>query len=158
MRWGFNTHTYDWTQYDIAMNISNRPSWGAHAEIPERGLAFYLNGQINNMSSYQDHYDNTAPNTLQGMVVLDLLHHKVSIIIDSIHIYRVISVALNSAGHEHIHQDFERWETTCSKWHGFHTSYWNHGYLDFSGRSLRGRTGSDTRYARPMHILPTFPL
>jgi hypothetical protein len=85
------------------MNISNRPSWGAHAEIPERGLAFYLNGQINNMSSYQDNYDNTAPSTLQGMVVIDLQRHKVSIIVDSIHIYQVMSVLLRVPGHEYIY-------------------------------------------------------
>lgn len=62
------------------MNVSNRPSWGTYAELPEHGLAFYLNGAIGNMSSYQDQFDGTTPQTLQGMVVLDLQNHKASFI------------------------------------------------------------------------------
>lgn len=61
------------------MNVSNRPSWGAYTEIPEHGLAFYLNGAIDNMSSWQDYSGDTGPQTLQGMIVLDLLHHKVGL-------------------------------------------------------------------------------
>lgn len=81
--WGFDTETYGWTQYDVLMNVSNRPSWGAYAEIPEYGLAFYLNGAMDSMSSWQDYSGDTAPRTLQGMVVLDLIHHKVSLSLNS---------------------------------------------------------------------------
>lgn len=76
--WGFDTETYGWTQYDVLMNVSNRPSWGEYAEIPEHGLAFYLNGAIGSMSSFQDWSGNSASRTLQGMIVLDLVHHKAS--------------------------------------------------------------------------------
>lgn len=79
LSWGFDTGTYEWTQYDVLMNVSNRPSWGAYAEIPERGLAFYLNGAIDSMSSWKDYYGDTAPRTLKGMVVLDLVQHKASL-------------------------------------------------------------------------------
>lgn len=86
MSWGFDTETYEWTQYDVLMNVSNRPSWGAFAEIPEHGLAFYLNGAVDNMSTLQDQFGETAPQTLQGMVVLDLVHHKASLVADSDHV------------------------------------------------------------------------
>lgn len=61
------------------MNVSNRPSFGTYTEIPEHGLAFYLNGAIDNMSSWQDYSGATEAQTLQGMIVLDLLQHKVGL-------------------------------------------------------------------------------
>ncbi|OTA94145.1 hypothetical protein M434DRAFT_30317 [Hypoxylon sp. CO27-5] len=74
-RWGFNTKTYDWTQYDVSMDIPERPSSGASAEAPELGMAFYLNGMITNMSSTTHYYDNITSSSLEGMVVLDLQNH-----------------------------------------------------------------------------------
>ncbi|KAI7785672.1 hypothetical protein LA080_006237 [Diaporthe eres] len=67
VHWGFDTETYGWTQYDVLMNVSNRPSWEAYAEISEHGLAFYLNGAIDSMSSWQDYSGDIAPRTLPGM-------------------------------------------------------------------------------------------
>lgn len=61
------------------MNVSNRPSWGSYTEIPEQGLAFYLNGAIDNMSSWQDYSSDAEAQTLQGMIVLDLRNHKVDL-------------------------------------------------------------------------------
>ena len=84
------------------MNVSNRPSWGAYAEIPEHGLAFYLNGAIDSMSSLQDYSGNSTPQTLQGMVVLDLLHHKASFVTD-LNITAFTMLRSNLTGQEHIH-------------------------------------------------------
>ncbi|KAI1415069.1 hypothetical protein F5Y13DRAFT_197071 [Hypoxylon sp. FL1857] len=57
------------------MSIPERPSSGAFAEVPERGLAFYLNGMVTNMSSTNHYYDNTTSSSIGGMVVLDLQNH-----------------------------------------------------------------------------------
>ncbi|KAK9771907.1 putative Peptidase A1 domain-containing protein [Seiridium cardinale] len=70
--WGLNTDTNDWTQHDVFLDAPERPSWGASAEAPEHGLAFYLNGLRNNMSSATTYSSNVAPSNLGGLVVLDL--------------------------------------------------------------------------------------
>lgn len=103
LSWGFNTETYGWTQYDVFLNVSNRPSWGAYAEMPEHGLAFYLNGAIDSMSSWQDYSGDTTPQTLQGMVVLDLKNHKASFVTDLDHIIAFVMLKCKFAGHKHIH-------------------------------------------------------
>ncbi|KAM0814001.1 putative Peptidase A1 domain-containing protein [Seiridium cardinale] len=70
--WGLNTNTNDWTQHDVFLDAPERPSWGASAEAPEHGLAFYLNGLRNNMSSATTYSSNVVPSNLGGLVVLDL--------------------------------------------------------------------------------------
>ena len=75
-RWGFNTESHGWTQYDVLLDVPQRPSWGASAEFPELGLAFYLNGLITNMSSIST--NDIAPTMLDGMVVLDLQNQTVN--------------------------------------------------------------------------------
>lgn len=77
-RWGFDTESHDWTQYDVLLDVPERPSWGAAAEMPEHGLAFYLNGLITNMSSITTDSADIAPTNLGGMVVLDLQNHTVT--------------------------------------------------------------------------------
>lgn len=84
------------------MNVSNRPSWGAYAEIPEHGLAFYLNGAIDNMSTLQDQFGDTAPQTLQGMVVLDLVHHKASLVAGPDHVTVLSTLISRVKGQKHI--------------------------------------------------------
>ncbi|CAJ2514047.1 Uu.00g021660.m01.CDS01 [Anthostomella pinea] len=74
--WGFNTKSHEWTQYDVVLGAPERPSWGASAEAPEQGLAFYLNGQVTNLSSAADKQGNALPDNLGGMVVLDLVNHE----------------------------------------------------------------------------------
>lgn len=84
------------------MNVSNRPSWGTYTEIPEQGLAFYLNGAIDNMSTWIDYSGDTAPQTLQGMVVLDLLHHKASLVTDLDHFIVFITLICEVIGQKYI--------------------------------------------------------
>lgn len=104
LSWGFNTETYGWTQYDVLMNVSNRPSWGAYTELPEHGLAFYLNGVIGNFSSLQDYSGGTATQTLQGMVVIDLLNHKAGFLFDINHFIVFMTLSSGIIGQEHIHR------------------------------------------------------
>ncbi|KAK7754885.1 hypothetical protein SLS62_003199 [Diatrype stigma] len=73
--WGFNTDSYGWTQYDVMIHVPGRPSWGAFAEVPEHGLAFYLNGLVTNMSSAATETANISASDMGGMVVLDLQNH-----------------------------------------------------------------------------------
>ncbi|KAK8055646.1 hypothetical protein PG993_000873 [Apiospora rasikravindrae] len=73
--WGFNTQTHEWTQYDVSLAAPQRPSWGAFAEAPEQGMAFYLNGMISNMSSAITASSNTPQTNLAGMIALDLQKH-----------------------------------------------------------------------------------
>ena len=58
------------------LDVPQRPSWGASAELPELGLGFYLNGLINNMSALNT--GDAAPTNLGGMVVLDLQNQTVN--------------------------------------------------------------------------------
>ncbi|KAJ5161690.1 hypothetical protein N7492_007082 [Penicillium capsulatum] len=48
--WGYGTSDKTWDQYDVSLNVPNRPAGGAPAEATERGLAFYLGGFMNNGS------------------------------------------------------------------------------------------------------------
>ncbi|KAK8035783.1 hypothetical protein PG991_001856 [Apiospora marii] len=70
--WGFNTQTHGWTQYDVSLAASQRPSMGSSAEAPDLGMAFYLNGMISNLSSASTANANTPPMILEGMIALDL--------------------------------------------------------------------------------------
>lgn len=76
-RWGFNTATHGWTQYDVSLNVPERPSWGAFAEAPNYGLAFYLNGLLSNESSLGTAGANITTRTLEGLVVINLQNHTV---------------------------------------------------------------------------------
>lgn len=72
LRWGFNTQSHGWTQYDVSLAASQRPSGGASAEAPDLGMAFYLNGMISNLSSANTANANTPPTILEGLIALDL--------------------------------------------------------------------------------------
>lgn len=68
--------TYDiqgdlWTAVDTSSSGITIPSWGANAEAPPHGLAFYLGGQIDagTANTTQDLGEGTV--SLGGMVVLD---------------------------------------------------------------------------------------
>jgi hypothetical protein len=68
--WSYNTLTSVWNQFDISLDVPNRPYVGANAEASEFGLAFWLDGGMNNGSS------NTVAGSdfnqaLSGLVVID---------------------------------------------------------------------------------------
>lgn len=69
--WSYGAHSKSWGQYDVSLNIPERPAGGAYAEALDLGLGFYLNGFIDNGSSstYAD-----FPNFrryMEGLVVLN---------------------------------------------------------------------------------------
>jgi len=69
--WSFNTSTKLWNQYDVTLFAPNRPFSGAYAEVPEQGLAFWLNGELNNGSSNTLATQPDISQNLGGLVVLD---------------------------------------------------------------------------------------
>lgn len=71
--WSYDeTATSQWNQYDILDASPHRPSRGFSAEAPDQGLAFYLNGHIDNGSSTSTtEMGNGKSVALTGMIVLD---------------------------------------------------------------------------------------
>lgn len=69
--WSYDTVAKIWDQYDVTLNAPERPASGAHAEAPELGLAFWLNGEIdtgsdNNLALIQE-----FERYLDGFIVID---------------------------------------------------------------------------------------
>lgn len=75
--WSYDTGKDTWDQYDVTRGAKVRPNSGAWTDAHECGLAFYLNGKIDNGSepdtSSLDHRDQA----LGGMIVLDTKTHQV---------------------------------------------------------------------------------
>lgn len=70
--WSFNTRSEQWNQFDVHLDVPNRPSSASSAEAPDLGLAFYFNGEIDSGSALGSGI--RAPNDkvfLEGMVILD---------------------------------------------------------------------------------------
>lgn len=77
--WGYGTTDKTWNQYDVSLNVPNRPAGGAPAEATDRGLAFYLGGFVNNGSSSD--YARLSPDFkqyLNGLVVLNTTSKEAS--------------------------------------------------------------------------------
>ncbi|KAF2463665.1 uncharacterized protein BDR25DRAFT_383545 [Lindgomyces ingoldianus] len=71
--WSFDNNTQIWDQYDIKQSWT--PSYGAAAEAPDQGLAFYLNGRMDNGTSSSTLYDGDVQTTLDGIIVIDMVQH-----------------------------------------------------------------------------------
>jgi hypothetical protein len=106
-RWGFNTQSYNWIQYDIFSSVPERPSWGASAEASDRGLAFYLNGLISNESSVSTENLGSTTISLEGMVVLDLNNQTVIRLSPS---KKAHLDSNTSIGYEQINSYHDRWK------------------------------------------------
>ncbi|EAW07453.1 putative cell wall anchored protein [Aspergillus clavatus NRRL 1] len=69
--WSYNTSQEVWDRYDVTLGTEYRPAGGAYAEAQDQGLAFYLNGFINNGTSNDlEHWDNFR-RYLDGLIVID---------------------------------------------------------------------------------------
>lgn len=73
--------TYDikgdlWTAFDTSSSGITIPSWGANAEAPNQGLAYYLGGQIDAGTANTTQYLEEDIVRLGGMVVLDTTSSK----------------------------------------------------------------------------------
>lgn len=73
--WAYDTNSHIWNQYDLNTAsqgaLMRRPSHGAWAEAPDQGLAFYLNGKVDNSSSYDTAWLGSNSDMLSGMVMID---------------------------------------------------------------------------------------
>lgn len=49
--WSYDTTLMTWGQYDISHAVPRRPAWGSIAEFMAKGVAFFLNGEIDRGSS-----------------------------------------------------------------------------------------------------------
>lgn len=71
--WSFNNETNTWNQFDIG--TLNTPSYGSSTEAPDQGLAFYLHGRTDNGTNIGAKDAGDVQILLDGMVVIDLVHH-----------------------------------------------------------------------------------
>jgi hypothetical protein len=70
--WSFDTVAKTWNQYDISNASPQRPNSGYWADAPDLGLAFYLNGMIDNGSTLTTaSLGNNTRVGLPGMIVID---------------------------------------------------------------------------------------
>lgn len=70
--WSYNLVTQVWNQFDVTLASPNRPNSGSYAEATDQGLAFCLNGFLDDGSEIQT--EGLIPNSkqyLQGMIVID---------------------------------------------------------------------------------------
>lgn len=69
--WSYDTAGDEWSQYDVSLHAPNRPAGGAYAEAPEQGLAFWLNGYINNGTSNKLEEWDGLLEYMNGLIVID---------------------------------------------------------------------------------------
>lgn len=69
--WSYDIHADIWTAMDTSASSITIPSWGAKAEAPDRGLAFYVGGQIDRGTANSTQFLGDSTVGLGGMVVLD---------------------------------------------------------------------------------------
>jgi hypothetical protein len=72
--WSFDTVAKEWDAY--ATTLDEQPNYGLSAEASDQGLAFYLNGQIDNGTQYTTDWLGNNTLNLPGMVVIDLLNQS----------------------------------------------------------------------------------
>ncbi|KAJ5314466.1 Major facilitator superfamily domain general substrate transporter [Penicillium atrosanguineum] len=69
--WSYGSSTEAWKQYDVSLEVPDKPAGGAWTQAPDKGLAFYLNGFIDNgTNSNYAHFSNFR-RYLDGMIVLN---------------------------------------------------------------------------------------
>lgn len=69
--WSYDATSETWGQYDVSLDTPYRPAGGAYAEAPDQGLAFWLNGYINNGTSNSLENWDGLYQFLDGLVVID---------------------------------------------------------------------------------------
>ncbi|KAA8651738.1 hypothetical protein EYZ11_000059 [Aspergillus tanneri] len=70
--WSYSVPDTKWDQYDVTLSVQYRPAGGAYAEAPDQGLAFYLNGLINNGTSNRLAKIDNFERYLDGLIVIDM--------------------------------------------------------------------------------------
>ena len=74
--WSYDTNLRTWDQYDITAADPQRRNSGASAEAPDQGLAFYLNGQIDNGSAPATASLGGVVQFLEGMLVINTTNQQ----------------------------------------------------------------------------------
>ncbi|CAL5871657.1 uncharacterized protein PFLUO_LOCUS5910 [Penicillium psychrofluorescens] len=69
--WSFDTDDQTWSQYDVSLNVPYKPAGGAYAEAADQGLAFYLNGWLDNGTSNAFENEYNFLKYLDGMVAVN---------------------------------------------------------------------------------------
>lgn len=73
--WSYSVTDETWSQYDVSLDVPNRPNSGAFAEAPDLGLGFYLNGEIDSGSQNSVESMENFRAFLPGLVVVDTARH-----------------------------------------------------------------------------------
>lgn len=74
--WSYDRTLQRWDPFDTGQGVQNRPNSGASAEAPNLGLAFFLNGGIDDHSQAGDSFKlaNDSKPFLEGMIVVDTVN------------------------------------------------------------------------------------
>ncbi|KAL5365303.1 hypothetical protein BJX96DRAFT_181507 [Aspergillus floccosus] len=70
--WSYDTAADIWSQYDVTADAPYRPAGGSYADAPDLGLAFYLNGFIDNGTSDDLEYMSNFRRYLDGLIVINM--------------------------------------------------------------------------------------
>ncbi|OCK74540.1 hypothetical protein K432DRAFT_429967 [Lepidopterella palustris CBS 459.81] len=70
--WSYDTLKKVWEPFSSPLTVT--PNYGFAAEAADQGLAFYLNGQIDNGTMYTTNYLVNNTLNLPGMVVIDMIN------------------------------------------------------------------------------------
>ncbi|KAJ5082373.1 hypothetical protein N7532_011416 [Penicillium argentinense] len=69
--WSVDPTGHTWNQFDVSLDVPFRPAGGAYAEATGRGMAFYLNGFLDNGSSPDYQYYEDFRTYVPGLIVLN---------------------------------------------------------------------------------------
>ena len=69
--WSYGTSDKTSGQYDMSVSAPYRPAGGAYAEATDQGLAFYMNGLIDNGTSNGIENEYNLMQYLDGLIVID---------------------------------------------------------------------------------------
>ncbi|GAB1212441.1 hypothetical protein ATERTT37_001580 [Aspergillus terreus] len=69
--WSYDIPADTWSRYDVTEDAPYRPAGGSYAEAPDLGLAFYLNGFIDNGTSDDLEHMSNFRRYLDGLVVIN---------------------------------------------------------------------------------------
>lgn len=74
--WDYDMDANLWTAVDTSDSLDTIPSWGASAEAPDQGLAFYVGGQTDNGTANSTQFLGSDTVGVTGMVIYDTTTSK----------------------------------------------------------------------------------
>ncbi|OAL21572.1 hypothetical protein AYO22_07968 [Fonsecaea multimorphosa] len=76
--WTYDMDAQVWAAVDTSGSLETTPSWGANAEAPDQGLAFYVGGQIDSGTANTTQFLGNDTVGVGGMVILDTTSNSVT--------------------------------------------------------------------------------